>query len=280
MATDKPQKDTVTDTKISAPLTERELSQYLAKVRGVVFSVGFNRSGSSLIGDLITAHPNIVMSNEARVIGRYAEGEFNTRESLFSFIIKKNMAKGIRKNFVAGQYQDRYDTDIEIIGDKHSPNNTMQLAKEGFNTLAKLKEFIKLPIKFIFTVRNPYDMVSSMVTNIPDWHLTSDEKIEEAILYFKKISKKNMALITQVPANQIFTVRHEAMVAAPEKMLADICDFLGVVKTPDYLSDCAAVTYKVPNKSRDRLNWDLKSREKIDTLIEEYAFFSGYSWDV
>ena len=262
--------------------SKTELSQYqeyLNNVREAVFTVGFNRSGSSLIGDLLSAHPNIVMDNESGIIRRYMNGEFTSRESLLSFIIKHDMDRGIKKNYVAGQYQQHYDCNIEVVGDKHSPHNTVSLTKTESNTLEELEKFIKLPIKLLFNVRNPYDMVASMVNSIPDWRQSQSEKTEKAISFFTHRSADNMKLIDQVSADRIFMIRLEDFIASPAKMLANICDFLGVAKTPEYLSSCTEVTYKMPNKSRDTLDWNEEHQKKIDALIEKYEFFNGYSRD-
>ena len=262
--------------------SETELSQYqkyIKNVRGAVFTVGFNRSGSSLIGDLLSAHPNIVMDNESGIIRKYVNGEFTSRESLLSFIIKHDMDRAYKKNYIAGQYQHHYDGNIEIIGDKHSPNNSVFLTKTESNALEELEKFIKLPIKLLFNVRNPYDMVASMVKAIWDGKENKDEKIKEAISFFTCRSADNMKLIDQVPADRIFMIRLEDFIASPKNMLSDICDFLGVAKTPEYLSSCTKVTYKVPNKSRDTLDWDEEYEREVDALIKKYEFFNGYSRD-
>ena len=276
MTTEKPQRKAKGQVPASTLLSNKELSKYkkyTTHVRELAFTVGFNRSGSSLIGDLLDGHPNIVMANEAGVLRKYRQGEITSREALFASIIKNSMNKS-RKNFIAGQ--NCYDS-VEVIGDKHSPNNTLALIKEGFNTLEKLDKLVKLPIKFLFTIRNPYDMIASMINTIPDWNNSQDEKLEQTFLFFENHSKNNLKLIKQVPADQIFMIRHEKFIASPKKMLSDICDFLDVVKTPEYLADCASATYKIPNRSRDTLDWDEESERKVDALIEKYEFFNGYS---
>ncbi len=259
-----------------------ELSQYeeyIDNVREAVFTVGFNRSGSSLIGDLLSAHPNIVISNESGIIRRYVNGEFTSRESLLSFIIKHDMDRTYKGNYIAGQYQDQYDHNIEVVGDKHSPHNTKFLTKTESNTIEELENFIKLPIKLLFTVRNPYDMVASMVNAIRGQKKSLDGNIKRAISFFTKCSANNMKLIGRVSTDRIFMIRLEDFIASPEKILANLCDFLSVAKTPEYLSSCAEVVYKMPNIIRNTLNWREEYEKEINALIEKYQFFDGYSRD-
>ena len=278
MTIEKPQKSAGVEASASTILSDEELSKYqkyITHVRELAFTVGFNRSSSSLIGDLLHGHPNMVMANEAGALRQYTQGTITSREVLLASIIKHSMNKG-RKYFIAGQ--NCYDS-VEVIGDKHSPNNTFALMKEGFNTLEKLDKLVKLPIKFLFTVRNPYDMISSMIIKVHDYSINEAKSFEKAISYFTRCSDKNLELIKQVPPNRIFMIRHEDFVAVPEKMLKELCDFLSVTQAPDYLSDCAEVVYKIPNKSRENLDWAAKHKEQVSALIEKYEFFNGYNWD-
>ena len=200
--------------------------KYITDIHGLVFTVGFNRSGSSLMGDLLDGHPNVVMSNEVGVLRKYSFGEMPSCETLFSLIIAQSMNK-LRKNFISGQ--DNYNA-IKVIGDKHSGNNTFALIRMGTDAITQLKNFVKLPIKFLFTVRNPYDMVSSMITTVPDLQLAEVVHVKQAISFFARLSEKNKELMELLPDDLIFTIRNEEFISAPSKMLADICDFLGVEK--------------------------------------------------
>ena len=266
-------------------LSRKELAEYqkyLANVRNVVFTIGFNRSGSSFISDMLTAHPNIVISDEASVISDYFKQEIVTRESFLCRIIKVDKER-VRKNYVANQYQGRYDNRIEIIGDKNSSLNTRFLSEEDSN-LEKIQEMIGLPILFIFNVRNPYDMASSSLTTVPEfrlaaWHESARQYMEKSVSYIEEWSERNKRLMEQIPAHHVFISRHETFVANPKEQLMKICDFLSVDKPEDYLSACASVTHKVPNKSRDRIDWPEAYKAQVAAAIEEYDFLSGYSWD-
>ena len=272
--------------KPSKYLSKEELAEYqkyLANVRNVVFTIGFNRSGSSLIGDLLTAHPNIVMSNEANVIDDYFNQKIVTRESFLCQMIKADMER-VRKNYVADQYQGCYDNRIEIIGDKHSSVNTRLFSEEDSN-IEKIQEMIGLPVLFIFNVRNPYDMASSALTTVPQfrlaaWHEEAHKYMKRAVSYIEKWSERNKRLMEQIPAHHVFISRHETFVDNPKEQLRKICDFLSVAKTEDYLSACTAATHKVPNKSRDRIDWPEEFKGRVEELIGNYEFFSGYTWEI
>ena len=272
------QKDINGEPQASQQLDE-ELSKYLKHItnlREVFFTVGFHRSGSSLVGDLLDGHPNMIVSNEAGVIRKYIQGQITSREQFLALIIKNSVTSGTRKNFIASQKKHK---NLEIIGDKHSGNNLTSLISKRHNNIEKVKEFVGLPIKFLFTIRNPYDMVSSMITTVPDWQVDEERKNEQVIKYFGRWSRQSKLFFEYVPADKIFIIRNEDFIANPSKMMEGVCDFLGVDKIPSYIEDCISAVYRIPSKSRERLNWGPQIKAQVATLIEEYEFFDGYSWD-
>ena len=122
-------------------------------------------------------------------------------------------------------------------------------------------------------------MVSSIVNKIPAGETDTNKRINKALLYFLKSSEKNSELINRIPANKIFMIKHEDFIANPKRMMADMCDFLDVAKPSDYLSDCAAATYKIPNKSRYKIDWNKRMLKRIRIMVEKYEFLNGYSLD-
>ena len=269
-------------------LSREELAKYekyLVNVRSVVFTIGFSKSGSSFTGHLLTAHPNIVITNEVNVIKDYLNQEIVTRESFLCQIIKKAMTGERRKyrQYALDKYERRHFNRIEVIGDKSSSKNTRSLSESSSN-LEKIQEMIGLPVLFILNVRNPYDMISSLLTTVPrfrikGWYDNAQRHMEEVVSNIEELSEKNKKLIEQIPAHRVFISRYETLIDNPKTQLTKICDFLNVDKPDDYLSVCASVTYKVPNKRRDRIDWHEEFKRRVEKLIKNYEFFSGYTWE-
>ena len=94
-----------------------------------------------------------------------------------------------------------------------------------------------------------------------------------------EICGQNKGLLEQIDSQDIFYARHEDMLANPRSQLAKICDFLQVSASPDYLDDCTFVVDKELHKSRLKHDWTKDEKQTIESLIEKYDFFSGYSWD-
>ena len=268
-----------------------ELENSSKDIQIMLLIIGFPRSGSSLLGYLLTAHPNMVVADEAlhpkqdvriyssldEIFNQILEHDYNMRlrshvwsklkKSLFNVISTKHRIESYV--LIHNQYQGRCEH-LKVIGNKGSHVSHVNVQNRSTNTLKILKKNLKeknIVLKWIFTVRNPYDMYSTMLR----YHHPRNELIE--------ICVRNKEFLEQIDSQDIFYARHEDMIANPRSQLAKICDFLQVSASPDYLDDCAFVVDKEPHKSRLKHDWTKEEKQTIESLIEKYDCFSKYSWD-
>ena len=272
--------------------------RHVKDIRVMLLTIGFARSGSSLLGFLLTAHPNIVVADEPRVVRskgidrginkKYPNVDIlykaDNLNEVFNHILevdyqrlqnKKNNNIGNRaKRYVAvsNQYQGRFKK-LKVIGIKRSQKNTLLLS--NINLLSNFKNKLekrKISLKFIFTIRNPYDMVSTASS-------LQKQNLEKYIKKFTRLCNINMKLLQQIHPKDIFICRHEDTLKDPNGQLAKLCDFLQVLVTPDYLDDCASQIVSEPHKSRLKIDWSQEQKQKIASLIEKYDFLSEYNWE-
>ncbi len=289
---------------------------YFDKLNTMVLVSTFPRSGSTLLGYLLTAHCNMVVASEPNnykenlysevppmaLINyilyvdkmRFEEAE-NARStekpqetSISDNTIKRTYNKRERYMFVPNQWQACCES-LRVIGIKNSSVLARHLSEEDIYEKFKLK-LHKLGIhrlKFIFTVRNPYDMISTDIVHRAgnpkmasfteeQKHSLITKKVKNQFVKRCEIAKKIFKLTRD---KDIFINRHEDMVASPIDQLSKLCDFLKVPAFPDYLNDCASVVHKKSNKSRHELDWSGQQKEEVAKLIDKYHFLSGYSWD-
>ena len=145
----------------------------LEVVKGIkkfVFFVGNIRSGSSILGSLMDAHPHVVIANEWRF------PDFTTLESdslkgnlfntLYSACLAKKRIEKSGKGYtleVKGMWQADYDRYIDVIGDKTAGSEIPYLTDtakfdENFKVLLRS---LKIPILAIQPIRNPFDMIAT-----------------------------------------------------------------------------------------------------------------------
>ena len=290
-------------------------SAYFNNIHTMALVSFFPRSGSSLLGYLLTAHCHAVIANEPAKEGeslygkvplktllnyilyidkmRYREAEQVRRAAISEKSMSDNTggraySQRTRYVFVPNQWQACCEL-LQVIGVKNSLPLAETLLAE--NVLQKFKEKLKeanIFLKFIFTVRNPYDMIATDVmywANNKRLRTVTESDIHKILDYKVKVSFADMCiaaskLLKLMKPQNIFLSKHEDMIANPVVQLKRLCDFLNISALPDYLNDCASVLHTKPNKSRYELEWSAEQKEAIEEIINKYDFFAGYGWDV
>ena len=186
-------------------------------IRKFVFFIGSDRSGSSIVGSLMDAHPHVVIANEWHfphldnappldkppLLGLKRD-LFNTLYSRSICDVSEDRAsssKGYSLR-VKGLWQGRYKDYIDVIGDKCSKNTTRSyLGSKGefVENYKKLKKSFGIPIQAIHTVRNTFDVVATGAVIKHNDHATfrnlkhifSSDSGKEAPTTLEKFSKSH-----------------------------------------------------------------------------------------
>ena len=257
----------------------------------VCLPIGMPRCAAQVIFCALTAHPNIVMCMRADALLVWlnnvnAYGEFYATKNFFFRILRKNKEiqadkkkskRGANLYFIPNQWQGRFKH-LSVIGDC-SQHGNMEVLIEGKHQMLKVFEKnIKVPLKFIFFVRNPYDIISSQV--IRSYSREEQKEIlKEFVNRFIELCTMGEKLLDKVSPDQVFLWRLEDHIADPQQKLSELCSFLNVESTRGYLDDCAKIFYKKPSRSRYLIDWHDDYKAQVAAAIEQYDFLSGYSWD-
>jgi len=238
--------------------------------------VGYPRSGHSLIGSLLDAHPNILIAHELHALKLIQSG-FD-RNQLFQLLMENSQmvgAKGRRHSGysyeVPHQWQGRF-TALKVIGDKRGASSAMQFRNRP-GLYDTLKNIVGVEIKFIHVIRNPYDVLTTMTRRKP--HKSFDFLVEA----FFKLCESVAELKTHDPAESIYDLRLEAFIEDPKFHLQRLCSFLGVESAPDYLEDCARIVFKNPKQSRFDLPWTKENIARVEARMSRFDFLDGYAFD-
>lgn len=99
-----------------------------SKVKYFVLFLGYARSGSTLTGSIMDAHPNVIISNEYQIIGKFPKLEKGKKKQKFIFdslyqSSKREVDSGQRSpNFkglfnyhVPNQWQGQYLSAVKVI---------------------------------------------------------------------------------------------------------------------------------------------------------------------
>ncbi len=169
---------------------------------------------------------------------------------------------------VPNQWQGRYQQ-LTVVGDKKGAGSTQALIQKP-ELLDQLRRSMRLPVRLIHVVRNPFDTISRM-------HLRSGTALSRAIDRYFRMCRGTAAIIGNNPED-VFTVRHEDYVADPAGQLAEICRFIGVPVTPDYLSDSASVVYHAPRQARREIRWPSQLIGHVQHQMSQFDFLQEYQF--
>jgi hypothetical protein len=134
-------------------------------LRAFCLFVGYQRSGHSVVGSLLDAHPDVVLAHQANALRLAAEGL--PREELFDRLLRlsaEQAASGRRQSrysyAVEGQWQGRF-RELLVIGDK-AGEKSARLVGRGEGVLDRFEAHVGLPLRLVHVVRNPFDVVARM----------------------------------------------------------------------------------------------------------------------
>ncbi|MEM7757849.1 MAG: sulfotransferase [Cyanobacteria bacterium P01_A01_bin.40] len=239
--------------------------------------LGYPRSGHSIVGALLNAHPNIIMSHEAAAL-KYVYAGFS-RNQVYEIIHNKAKISADKERelggynyYVPNQWQGRFEKP-KVIGDKQGEGTVLRIA-ESSRHIPRLKQILNIKIKFIHVARNPYDNISTISIKIPKLGFDLEKSIAYYFYLCKTISNFKLTLDPQ----DIIEFKHENFLKQPQIHLENLCHFLGVSAPKDYLNDSAEIVYQSPHRSRNQVCWSPQLIESVATQINEFPFLQGYSY--
>ena len=253
------------------------------EVETFAFFIGYPRSGHSLVGACLDAHPNAVVSHELDALELIKNGI--DRIALFNAICEKSKVFYESGNEwsgytyrIPGMWQGRYET-IRLIGDKRGGRSVTHLEEQP----ELLNDVKKLAMKFrmIHVVRNPFDCIATAVSKqqiIQQRNFTSDDLLEKAKDFFQKA--QTIKQLIEQEKESILTIRHENLLVDPRKELKDLVLFLDLPFRKDWMEACATVIWPSAHKSRNKIDlWEPPIIDYFQEKIDLFPFFNGYNFD-
>jgi hypothetical protein len=261
---------------VSTRFSSRALRDTFKDVQHFAFFLGYPFSGTSLMGSLLDAHPNAVIAHEMQFL-RYFKYGFN-RDQIFQLLLRNSEAMAqegrVQNGYpynVPNQSQGKF-TQIRVIGDKRS-STVLRMVDRHPGLLEKFEKAIGVPLKRIHMIRNPFDNIATICQR------SSTGRLDEAVEYYFWLVKILSGVRERTPRENLFDLKHEALIADPKGSLKQGCEFLGLVPTEEYLKDCASIVFSSPRKTRFKVPWAAKLKDQVQAGIEKVDFLRGYSYD-
>lgn len=244
--------------------------------------IGYPRSGHTLIGASLDAHPNVILGHEMDALKYVIQGD--SRDKLYSRLL------GMSRTFISigGRWMD-YDykipdmyqgraTELKVIGDKKGGGTTNKIRQDPA-LLDKLSRLVGADkIRMVHVTRNPFDVITTRARggNLVLEQVGEAELRKGAEAFFQEAD--TVAMIKD-RGFRVIDVSHEAYIADPRAELRKLCEALSIEAPADYLEACASIVFAKPKKSRLGIPWPDALKAEVQERINRYPFLRGYTWD-
>lgn len=259
----------------SSWLAARRKRELLADVETFCFFIGYPRSGHSLVGQLLNAHPNMVISHELNVV-RYLRPGFS-REQIYALILERDRWFANRDREwtgysydVEGAWQGTW-TDLRVIGDKEGAATSNWLAQDP-DKLEVLRERVEDPLRALHVTRNPFDNITTIAR-------VGDITLADATERYFRFADTCAWVRDQLAEEEYLDVRHEALVRDTAGILETMASFLDVPAPDEWVAPCADLVYDEPNRRREEVDWPADAIAEVEDRLAAYPFLAGYGFE-
>jgi hypothetical protein len=248
--------------------------KHLSEVEHFVLFIGHGRSGHSLVGSILNAHPNVVISHELGILA-YAQRHF-PRTALFGLIFRRDLVFESQDrqwgpyNFsVPSQYQGRVEH-LRVIGDKRGAQ-TNRWITEFPDVLVRFRKTIGVPLRVVHVTRNPFDNIASLTK--------FGRSVDQVIDRFALRCDQTEIVRGMLRSEEIIDVRYESILADPVPKLAELCRFIGVEPVQSFLDDSAKVIWTSGSRPRSKVTWTPEEIDRVLRIIDAHPSYSGYTFE-
>ncbi len=147
-----------------------------------------------------------------------------------------------------------------------------------------LKEKVSIPMRIIYAMRNPFDIMSTkmnyVLTDVEKYHSmkaalnSTVDKLKvkkDRLIYFFDRAEATVEAVDVVFGRMV--VHNCDLMDNPRKTITQIFNFMDM--SEQYLEQCAA---KVFTRSRDTIVWPPKFREMVESKMRKYKMLDRYSF--
>jgi len=267
--------------RLLSSLGGRAYRNEFAEIQQFCLFVGHPRSGHTLLGALLDAHPNMVIAHELHSLRYVSEGV--TREELCYLLLSRarwfarrgaetnqHIEKTGYKYAVPSQHQGTCST-LRVIGDKRGGGTSSFLLEHPY-LLSRLQCLVEIPVKVVHVTRHPLDNISTLARKHYDSNV--DAAIGQYFRLFEGVQQAEM----HTPDGDWKTLAHEDLILSSENTLREVCSFLGVESPEDYLRDCSEIVFDRPSHSRDKVAYTPDQLARIRQEASLSPFLNRYDF--
>lgn len=260
---------------VEPPIAAPALAVPVDEVERFVLFVGYPRSGHSLVGSLLDAHPEVVIAHELDALADVAAGA--SRVELYRQLLVHD-----RDFTEAGRAWMGYDYDVpggwqgrtrrlRVIGDKKGGSTTERLGHDPA-LLDRVRALTGVPLVLVHVTRNPFDNIATIAAR-------SGAPLDACVARYTDLVAINERVRLSCAGDPEVTwvdVAHEALIADPKHELERLATTMGVDAEPSWLESCQPVVFPSPRRTRDGEDWTPDAITAVRRCIEVHEPFGPY----
>lgn len=234
--------------------------------------VGNPRSGSTVLGAVLDAHPAMIVANETRA-----------SSTLWRDLDRGAILDGIRENAACaaanGRLSEGYRYQIgpgpdakgqvRVVGDKiWSPATLLLHGDHGL--IPSLEDRIGVPVRIINAIRNPFDTIATM-------HRRSGASLADRTRWYFMHCDAAAAIAARLPGDRFIESHHDDLLATPAAEIERLCTFLGLPLDHEHLAAAMGVLFARPRRTGAAVSWSNAEEAAVRSGIARFPSLSRYA---
>ena len=264
---------------VRARATGEELNRF-GNINRFCLFVGQSRSGHSVLGTLLNAHRQAVISHNLDALAYLDAGV--GREDLFLLILERDRWLGARQRRIGGHSYDipglwlgAHD-EIRVIGDKRAGATSRHLGRDP-GLLAALPDMVGCEVSVIHHLRDPLDNISSIWSRRT---LGVERSLAEAAdHYFEMLDGAVRGIAAAGPDVRWIRTYHEDLIRDPRSVLVPALELLHLPADEYFLEKCENFVHREPRRTHRDAPWSAALRRYVAARLAAYPFMDRYPID-
>lgn len=236
--------------------------------------VGHTKSGGSLLGAMLDAHPSVIFGEEVDVLELCSAGF--TPDQVFR-TLERSAAREAMRGRVTARRLGGYSLSIPGWQGRHDRPTVAGVSRAGPTTRVLgtseevmkqfLATFIDHRVVALHIVRRPHDSVAAMV-------LRSGRHLDDAIADYAAQCVRLEQLRDHLP--NVLTVHYEDLIESTSKVLTRILDHLSVEVIDPHIESCMSLIDPARTAESELIDWDTSAMEAMQAVSQRFGFLEPY----
>jgi hypothetical protein len=246
---------------------------YFDRVQRFCFFIAPGRSGHSIVGHLLTAHPEVLISDELNALEFLRRG-FSASQvyGMIYFRNSRSEGRGRPKSGydyrVKGTAQGDLDKHPLVIGDAKG-SATSKLLADDESLVDRVRAAVGVPLRVFVQVRHPFDILATKLRR-------KECDLPSGVNQIKKIAEAMEKAAAQLDDDEKLFQTHEELIADPKAQFEKLFRFIDVEPLPEIVDACAGRIWEKPHQTRKSISWQDGEEERLVEAMRNSAFFARY----